>query len=222
MGVDRRGIFLVAGALACLALGACDNRSPPKQANQAAHEPPPAPAATETADNAEQAEAAGPSASVMRPAVVAEAEKTQPPPPPEPFEATIPFDYDGSKLDDATKAALAPVVAAALKSPDAPITIRGSTDSKGDDKTNRRISLERADAVRDYLASQGVAKERMTTIGLGETRPIAPNANLDGSDNPEGRRKNRRVDIVVAAPSAATAPAAEPSADMTVIDKPSE
>ena len=71
-------------------------------------------------------------------------------------------------------------------------------------------SKRRAEAVAHYLEKHGVARDRLTIVALGEDRPVAPNANLDGSDNPEGRAKNRRVDLTVS-PGSALEPAASPT-----------
>ncbi len=72
-----------------------------------------------------------------------------------------------------------------------PITIEGHTDSRGNEDQNQLLSKQRADTVRDYLIGLGVKQERITTVGYGETRPIATN------DTPEGRANNRRVEIVI-------------------------
>src|SRR3546814_8083376 len=71
-------------------------------------------------------------------------------------------------------------------------------DSRGTDSDNWRVSEARAKAVAYYLVTKGIAADRMTVLGVGETRPIAPNAHLDGSDDEQGRAKNRRVDVEVA------------------------
>ena len=85
-----------------------------------------------------------------------------------------------------------------------PITIWGHSDSQGSDAANLSASRRRAEAVRDYLVQKGVAADRITVIAMGEARPIAPNRKLDGSDDPEGRDKNRRVEIKVDLPKAAS------------------
>ncbi len=72
-----------------------------------------------------------------------------------------------------------------------PITIEGHTDSRGNEEQNQLLSKQRADTVRDYLIGLGVKPERITTVGYGETRPVATN------DTPEGRANNRRVEIVI-------------------------
>ena len=49
----------------------------------------------------------------------------------------------------------------------------------------------------EYILSKGIAATRITSQGYGETMPVAPNANPDGSDNPEGRELNRRVEFKI-------------------------
>ena len=73
--------------------------------------------------------------------------------------------------------------------PDLKIRIEGHTDSTGGDDVNGPLSARRAGAVRVWLIEHGVPAERMTTEGLGATRPVAPN------DTPEGRARNRRTEV---------------------------
>jgi len=88
-------------------------------------------------------------------------------------------------------------VATVLKSyPKASCTIEGHTDRKGSDPYNQKLSERRADAVKNWLLARG-ASNPMTTRGWGATKPVAPNTLPDGRDNPDGRQKNRRVEIVV-------------------------
>ncbi len=70
------------------------------------------------------------------------------------------------------------------------IEIQGYTDSRGNDEANLRLSLKRANQVRWFLISKGVAPDRLIAVGYGESRPIAPN------NTPEGRRANRRIEIL--------------------------
>jgi outer membrane protein OmpA-like peptidoglycan-associated protein len=77
------------------------------------------------------------------------------------------------------------------QSRDANIVVEGHTDSQGADAYNKKLSEERAGAVRDYLAAHGVAGDRIRAEGIGESRPIADNKSA------EGRANNRRVEIVV-------------------------
>ena len=63
---------------------------------------------------------------------------------------------------------------------------------------NMTLSDNRAGAVKKWLVDDGSIKaSRITTRGLGETKPVSPNKTPDGSDNPEGRQKNRRVELTL-------------------------
>ena len=76
------------------------------------------------------------------------------------------------------------------------VRIEGHTDAKGSDAYNMRLSLRRAEAVRAWLARrEGIDVRLLSVKGFGERKPVAPNTNPDGSDNPDGRRLNRRVEI---------------------------
>ncbi len=77
------------------------------------------------------------------------------------------------------------------------IEIAGHTDNKGSEDANMKLSQARAESVRTYLISKGVTPSRIVAKGYGETVPIAPNENFDGSDNPEGRQKNRRTEVKI-------------------------
>ncbi|OGL48857.1 MAG: hypothetical protein A2161_11200 [Candidatus Schekmanbacteria bacterium RBG_13_48_7] len=84
----------------------------------------------------------------------------------------------------------------AYKSPK--VIISGYTDSKGSEEYNQQLSEKRADSVKKWLSDNGgVASEIIETAGYGEKNPVASNENPDGSDNPEGRQKNRRVEILI-------------------------
>ena len=83
------------------------------------------------------------------------------------------------------------------ETPTVSVEISGHTDSKGDDKYNKKLSEARAKSVVEYLVSQGIDKSRLVAAGYGETKPVAPNTNSDGTDNPEGREKNRRTEFKV-------------------------
>ncbi|WP_165974817.1 OmpA family protein [Nonomuraea deserti] len=76
-----------------------------------------------------------------------------------------------------------------------PITIEGHTDSKGGDSYNQDLSVERAEAVRDHLAGRLGSGYTYEATGKVESEPIAKNEKPDGSDNLEGRARNRRVEI---------------------------
>ena len=78
----------------------------------------------------------------------------------------------------------------------APVEIIGHTDSMGTDEYNQRLSERRAASVMRWLAANGVTSS-MTTLGKGETAPAAANTKPDGTDDPAGRQKNRRVEFIV-------------------------
>ena len=78
-----------------------------------------------------------------------------------------------------------------VDNPDFRLKIAGHTDSQGDAQKNLILSKKRAEAVRDFLESRGVSKDRMIVQFYGEERPI------DTNDTPEGRAKNRRVEMEV-------------------------
>jgi outer membrane protein OmpA-like peptidoglycan-associated protein len=82
-------------------------------------------------------------------------------------------------------------VAQALKETEGKLVIEGYTDSRGSDAKNQVLSLARAQAVRSYLITHGVADDKVAAVGMGESNPIADNKST------EGRANNRRVEIVI-------------------------
>lgn len=83
-----------------------------------------------------------------------------------------------------------------IKSYNHPVTLTGHTDALGTDEYNLDLSRKRARSVKDWLVARaGVDASLIETDGRGEGQPVAPNTHPDGSDNPEGRQKNRRVEI---------------------------
>lgn len=104
------------------------------------------------------------------------------------------FDFDSAVLKETAAPELRKAAEAIRASGKSNVTITGHTDAKGNDAYNRKLSLDRATAVRDWLVANGI-EQTFTVSGQGASQPIAPNANADGSDNPEGRAKNRRVEI---------------------------
>jgi flagellar motor protein MotB len=76
--------------------------------------------------------------------------------------------------------------------------IQGHTDALGTEAYNAKLSLDRAEAVRNWLTTiGGLSSVAFNLEAFGSTKPVAPNKNPDGSDNPSGRRLNRRVTIVI-------------------------
>jgi len=84
-----------------------------------------------------------------------------------------------------------------LKAGKHPAIVEGHTDSIGGGDYNMVLSQNRATAVRDWLAAHGYVAADSAIRGFGKTRPIAPNTTPDGKDDPVGRQKNRRVEIVI-------------------------
>lgn len=80
------------------------------------------------------------------------------------------------------------------------VTLVGHTDSKGSDSYNQDLSQRRAQAVSTWLQTHGVAADRLQASGRGAAEPVAENTHADGSDNPQGRAKNRRVEAIIPAP----------------------
>jgi outer membrane protein OmpA-like peptidoglycan-associated protein len=107
-----------------------------------------------------------------------------------------PFDFDKWDLRPEAGPVLEKVLAVLKGYPKAAVVIEGHTDGKGNDQYNQRLSERRADSVRTWLAQHG-GSAAITTRGWGKTRPIAPNTKPNGADDPDGRQKNRRVEITV-------------------------
>jgi outer membrane protein OmpA-like peptidoglycan-associated protein len=109
--------------------------------------------------------------------------------------ADILFDFDKATLRPDAQAPLLKAKQLIAAYPKAPVTIIGYTDAKGEDAYNDRLSMARASTVSARLMDSG---NRHTTVkGYGERDPVAPNARPDGSDDPEGRQRNRRVEIIL-------------------------
>jgi outer membrane protein OmpA-like peptidoglycan-associated protein len=101
------------------------------------------------------------------------------------------FQTGGHELTADVKRRLDAVAQAAKEYPERGITIAGYTDSKGREDANLALSQKRADAVKAYLESRGVAGSRINSVGHGEDSPVASN------DTVEGRAENRRVEITL-------------------------
>ncbi len=184
----------------CVAVAACTapTRQPEQPAdNDTAVANVPAAAPEEADINADGAS----TRSILRPEVSA---PTPEPPALEPVDATIAFDRSGLTLTDASRELLDELVDRPAVKAGGPIVLRGHSDTRGSDRANLATSRKRAEIVATYLKQKGIAADRMTIIALGETTPIVPNARPDGSDDPAAREKNRRVEIHVDLPAAAT------------------
>lgn len=108
------------------------------------------------------------------------------------------FDFDKSELRPDAVQILNEALSILKKYPELKVEVAGHTDAIGTDAYNQSLSERRARAVYDYLTQNGIGADRLVgPNGYGEARPIAPNSNPDGSDNPEGRAKNRRTELNV-------------------------
>jgi outer membrane protein OmpA-like peptidoglycan-associated protein len=105
--------------------------------------------------------------------------------------ADILFDFDKATLRRDVEFNLVKIATILNQFSEMNIAIEGHTDAVGTEEYNLGLSKRRAQAVRDFLASQGVVEGRLSFDGYGESRPVADN------DTEEGRQKNRRVDLVI-------------------------
>lgn len=116
------------------------------------------------------------------------------------------FRTNEATLEPQGRETLAKIAGVLLLTDGYELRIEGHTDSTGTESYNLELSRSRAETVRDYLVSQGVNDEGLSAVGFGESRPVASN------ESAEGRRENRRVEIVVnEAPRIAAGAALRPS-----------
>lgn len=109
------------------------------------------------------------------------------------FDSGILFDVNKSELKPAAITNIQNLAKSLKDNPGTNVTIIGHTDNTGSDEYNARLSERRAESVKTFTINQGVAGNRLTTQGKGESEPIADNS------TEEGRSKNRRVEIVIVA-----------------------
>ena len=105
------------------------------------------------------------------------------------------FGFDSHELTEDAKFELEKLYQVMADNPEMVIELTGHTDSKGSDEYNLRLSNRRTRSVVDYLVSRGIGEDRFISHGAGEAGNIAINENADGTDNPEGRKYNRQVEI---------------------------
>ena len=111
--------------------------------------------------------------------------------------ADVLFDFDKASIRRDAEEALAKVLVILRAHSKAAIEIEGHTDGKGRPAYNQKLSEGRALSVKAWLVKNGIAARQIRTKGYGMTKPVAPNTRPDGRDDPGGRQKNRRVEIVV-------------------------
>ena len=121
-------------------------------------------------------------------------QRETPPPAPEPMPLGPTynyFDFDTAELQMDAAAKLDSLIGRLSDGGERTISVAGHTDSVGSDAYNMDLSKRRADSVREYLVSKGIAEDRLSLEAYGETRPLADNA------TEEGRQQNRRVEITL-------------------------
>jgi outer membrane protein OmpA-like peptidoglycan-associated protein len=112
--------------------------------------------------------------------------------------ADVLFDFDKSEILPKAQQTLAQAAQVIRKKAKGTVRIEGYTDAKGSDPYNQKLSDQRATSVKAWF----VNKEKLRNVsfetqGFGVKNPIASNTKPDGSDNPDGRQKNRRVEIII-------------------------
>lgn len=112
--------------------------------------------------------------------------------------ADVLFDFNKADLRPAAQKTLHEAAGIIQDRAKGAVRIEGHTDSKGNDVYNQKLSEARAASVKAwFIDKEGLGNVQFTTRGFGEKNPVAQNAKPDGSDDPEGRQKNRRVEIIL-------------------------
>lgn len=112
--------------------------------------------------------------------------------------ADVLFDFDKATILPKAEGTLQQAAQIIRDKAKGPVRIEGYTDAKGSDAYNQRLSERRAAAVKDWFANRGGLRNvAFATKGFGAQNPVAPNKKPDGSDDPQGRAKNRRVEIIL-------------------------
>jgi outer membrane protein OmpA-like peptidoglycan-associated protein len=112
--------------------------------------------------------------------------------------ADVLFDFDKATIRPSAEPALKHAAEIIRANGNGPVLVEGYTDAKGNAAYNQNLSERRAAAVKAWLVErEGLKSVTFETRGYGAQRPVAPNARPDGSDDPDGRQRNRRVELVV-------------------------
>ncbi len=107
------------------------------------------------------------------------------------FDNSLLFDFDSAQLRSMARNELSSLASNLQEYPNTDLVIVGHTDAVGSDEYNMELSQRRAEAARGELIAEGVAPNRITTVGKGEAEPIASN------DTDTGRQQNRRVEVAI-------------------------
>lgn len=104
---------------------------------------------------------------------------------------TIEFEKQKATIKSETYALLDMIASKLQKFSDVNIVIQGHTDNTGTDEFNNKLSIDRAEAIKEYFVQKGVDENRLSTVGYGKTRPAFPN------NSDKNRQKNRRVEFKI-------------------------
>ena len=107
------------------------------------------------------------------------------------------FGYDSAVIRKESAQELDKLVEVLNDNPEIKIEMASHTDSIGSIEFNINLSQRRAAATVNYMIKMGIAPERLEAKGYGESKPIARNTNRDGTDNPDGRQRNRRTEFKI-------------------------
>ena len=108
------------------------------------------------------------------------------------------FDFDRADLRPGAEQSLRKIAEFIAARDKRDVLIEGYTDAKGSDDYNGKLSLARAESVHRWLVRNGrLESATISTAGRGASNPVAPNTQPDGRDDPVGRQKNRRVEIII-------------------------
>jgi outer membrane protein OmpA-like peptidoglycan-associated protein len=112
--------------------------------------------------------------------------------------ADVLFDFDKADMLPKAQATLKQAADMIRDKAKGTVRIEGHTDAKGSDSYNQKLSERRAAAVKWwFVQKEGLGNVPFITEGLGAKKPVTPNKKPDGSDDPDGRQKNRRVEIII-------------------------
>jgi outer membrane protein OmpA-like peptidoglycan-associated protein len=107
------------------------------------------------------------------------------------------FDFNKAKLSIKANSTLDSILSMLIANPNWKIRIEGHTDNEGNNQYNTALSKQRANIVNQYFNQQTIDNSRLSIYYYGEEKPLQPNQNIDGKDNPEARQINRRVKITI-------------------------
>jgi hypothetical protein len=110
------------------------------------------------------------------------------------------FDFDNYQLNEIAKSGLEIIKSVLITYPELTVEIAGYTDAIGSVQYNKVLAEKRAQSVINYLSAQGKSTSRFIKKAYGKSNFVAVNTNRDGSDNPEGRKYNRRVTFGIVDP----------------------